>query len=183
MSKEESLNRKDKIMKALKDSGFRMTKQRDLIVAAILEKCDSPVPPGTQEILSKVQEQDTSIGMATVYRTVEVLSRLGFVSLIDQGDGFNRITLAEGKITIHAFCRCCGKSVPVPEEKRLIDIISDLAHSDQFTLLPQAFRICGLCSDCQDSDIARDIPGRRRGRGGGNGGGRGCRCGRDNTTD
>ncbi|MDD4836987.1 MAG: transcriptional repressor [Synergistales bacterium] len=173
------LGKKDEIMKALKDSGFRMTKQRDLIVSAILEKCDSPVPPGIQEVLSKVQEQDGSIGMATVYRTVEVLSRLGFVSLIDQGDGFNRITLAEGKITIHAFCRCCGKSVPVPEEEKLIEVISSLVKGDKFTLLPQTFRICGLCSDCRDSDIARDLPGRRRGRGQG----RGCRCRGGKTTD
>nr|WP_321502165.1 Fur family transcriptional regulator [uncultured Dethiosulfovibrio sp.] len=171
MDKTTGHEKKDNIMRALKESGFRMTKQRDLIVSAILEKCDDPVPPGIQEILSKVQEQDFSIGMATIYRTVEVLSRLGFVSLIDQGDGFNRITLAEGKITIHAFCRCCGKSVVVPEENKLIDAISELAHSEDFTLIPQAFRICGLCSDCRDSDVARDLPGKR-----GRGVGRGCHC-------
>lgn len=179
MDKAVDQGRKEEIMKALKDSGFRMTKQRDLIVSAILEKCDSPVPPGIQEILSKVQEQDISIGMATVYRTVEVLSRLGFVSLIDQGDGFNRITLAEGKITIHAFCRCCGKSVPVPEEEKIVEVISSLAKGDQFTLLPQAFRICGLCSECRDSDIARDFPGRRKGKGHG----LGCRCRGAKSTD
>ncbi len=163
--------KKDEIMKALKESGFRMTKQRDLIVSTILDKCGGPVPPGIQEILSGVQEQDFSIGMATIYRTVEVLSRLGFVSLIDQGDGFNRITLAQGNITIHAFCRCCGKSVPVPEGEKIVQIISELTHSEEFTLIPQAFRICGLCSDCRNSDVARDLPGRR-----GKGAGKGCHC-------
>ncbi len=174
--------KKDEIMKALKDSGLRMTKQRDIIVSTILDKIGEQVPPGIQEILLSVQGQDPSIGMATIYRTVEVLSRLGFLSLVDQGDGFKRMTLAQGEITVHAFCRCCGRSVPVPasEEKKIVEAISQLAKSDEFTLLPQAFRICGLCSDCRDSDILSD-PYPRLGRG--HGGGRGCRCRRGQGKD
>lgn len=152
---ENSVNRTkhDEIMKALKERGFRMTKQRDLIVSAILEKTCDPVPPGIQEILSAVLKKDPSIGMATVYRTVEVLANLGFLNLVDQGDGFKRMTLSQGKISVHAFCRRCGRSVPIPfeEKEKIIQSLSNLSESGKFTLLPQAFRICGLCRDCQES--------------------------------
>lgn len=182
MEKTAKETKKDEIMNALKDSGLRTTKQRDLIVSAILEKMNDPVPPGIQDVLSSVQEQDPSIGMATVYRTVEVLSRLGFLSLIDQGDGFKRMTLAQGGITVHAFCRCCGRSVPIPpeEEKKILDTLSKLSESGKFTLLPQAFRICGLCRDCRNSPVLSDpFPGMGRGRRNG----RGCRCRGQNKAD
>lgn len=168
MNEERFKAKKEEIMTAIKESGFRMTRQRDLIVATVLERIEKEdVAPGMQEILTSVQELDPSIGMATIYRTVEVLSKLGFISLIDQGEGFNRVTLNQGDITIHAFCRNCGKSISIPNEKDLVDSIRELTLCDEFTLLPQAFRICGICDDCRNEGVSlEDLPpGRGRGMG------------------
>lgn len=166
MNIQEKEEKKKQIMQELKERGFRTTRQRDLIVNVVLEKVNET--PGIQELLSYAQAEDPTIGMATIYRTVEVLVQMGYLSLVDQSEGFNRITLADGGIKIHAFCRNCGKNIDIPEEGKIADIVSELAKQKGFKLLPQAFRICGICSVCQgkmNDEELKNPPIFNRGRG------------------
>lgn len=69
-------NEKDNIITKLKDNGCRITKQRRLILDIILEnRCSS-----CKEIYAQAAKLDHSIGMATVYRLVKELERIGVLS-------------------------------------------------------------------------------------------------------
>ena len=59
----------------LRDSGYRLTPQRELILAAV-EKLGHATP---DEVLAEVREHSSAVNASTVYRTLEVLEGLGLV--------------------------------------------------------------------------------------------------------
>lgn len=64
---------KEMIMEQLKKQGFRMTKQRKLLIDIILsETCHC-----CKEVYILASKKDPGIGMATVYRTVDALEKAG----------------------------------------------------------------------------------------------------------
>ena len=67
---------KESIIIKLKENGCRITKQRKLILDIILEnRCSS-----CKEIYAQAAKLDHSIGMASVYRLVKELERIGVLS-------------------------------------------------------------------------------------------------------
>lgn len=64
------------ILKQLKDRGFRITKQRKMLLEIILEEnCSS-----CKEIYYKAVQSDSHIGTATVYRMINTLEDIGAIS-------------------------------------------------------------------------------------------------------
>ena len=69
-------NRKDAVIEKLRKQGFRITKQRSILLDIILdEDCSS-----CKEIYYKAVKRDDSIGIATVYRMVNTLEDIGVIS-------------------------------------------------------------------------------------------------------
>lgn len=67
---------KEIIIEKLRDTGCRITKQRRLVIDVILEhECAS-----CKEIYYKASETDPNIGIATVYRMVNMLEQIGAIS-------------------------------------------------------------------------------------------------------
>ena len=69
--------KKTYILKELKKNGCRITNQRKLLIDVILQdECSC-----CKEIYYKVQEKDRNIGPATIYRMVNMLEKIGNVTL------------------------------------------------------------------------------------------------------
>lgn len=67
---------KEMILKQLKERGFRITKQRKMLLEIILEEdCSS-----CKEIYYKAVQSDSRIGTATVYRMINTLEDIGAIS-------------------------------------------------------------------------------------------------------
>ncbi len=67
---------KESVLKTLKDKGCRITNQRKVLLDVILdEECTS-----CKEIYYKAVEIDPNIGVATVYRMVNLLEDIGAIS-------------------------------------------------------------------------------------------------------
>jgi Fur family ferric uptake transcriptional regulator len=63
----------------LKDKGFRITKQRKLIIDIILSSDGS----SCKEIYHKVNSRDNTVGSATVYRMIRLLEDVGILKHVD----------------------------------------------------------------------------------------------------
>ena len=64
---------KDVVMERLRQQGFRVTRQRMLLIDIILaENCSC-----CKEVYVLASKKDPGIGMATVYRTVDALEQVG----------------------------------------------------------------------------------------------------------
>lgn len=69
-------SQKEKVVKRLKENGCRMTKQRKILLDIILEEeCAS-----CKEIYYKAASEDDSIGIATVYRMINLLEEIGAIN-------------------------------------------------------------------------------------------------------
>lgn len=68
---------KEKILHLLRKRGFRVTKQRELILDIVFEhECAS-----CKEIYYQAIQKDSGIGMATVYRMVNTLTDIGVLKV------------------------------------------------------------------------------------------------------
>ena len=68
--------RKDIILQKLRDKGYRITKQRQILIDIILDNdCSS-----CKEIFYKAVKLDSNIGVATVYRMINALEDMGAIN-------------------------------------------------------------------------------------------------------
>ena len=67
------------VISLLKENGFRITKQRKLIIQTILNNDGA----SCKEIYHKVIAQDSSVGTATVYRMIRLLEDIGVLKHVD----------------------------------------------------------------------------------------------------
>lgn len=70
------IDSKDRILELLRSSGYRITKQRELLIDILLEgSCTSG-----KELYLSAKERESDIGFATVYRFLGTLEKLGVIS-------------------------------------------------------------------------------------------------------
>ena len=67
------------VISLLKSKGFRITKQRKLIIEIILKSNGA----SCKEIYHKVSNKDSSIGCATVYRMIRLLEDIAILKHVD----------------------------------------------------------------------------------------------------
>ena len=66
------------------NNGIRMTSQRQIILEVIEGSEDHP---DVDQLYWRAVEQDRTISIATVYRTVKLLEEVGFIDRLEFGDG------------------------------------------------------------------------------------------------
>ncbi|MBS0195973.1 MAG: transcriptional repressor [Planctomycetes bacterium] len=82
------------------------TPQREAIRAA-MEAANSPLTP--KEILEHAQEHVEGLGLATVYRTLNLLAQAGVVQTVEIPGGAPRFELAGKGHHHHFYCRGCER--------------------------------------------------------------------------
>jgi Fur family ferric uptake transcriptional regulator len=98
----------------LRAQGYRLTPQRELILAAV-EQLEHATP---DEIFAEVSARSTAINISTVYRTLEVLEELGLVRHLHLGDRAPTYhSVHAGADHFHLSCRNCGGVISVGEDR------------------------------------------------------------------
>ncbi|MDD5081564.1 MAG: transcriptional repressor, partial [Candidatus Omnitrophica bacterium] len=96
----------------VKGQGYKLTISRQAILE-VLSKTSKHL--SAEEIYNDVYKIYPGAGLATVYRTLELLVELGLVHKFDFGDGRARYELIEGpegkKHHHHLICTKCGKII------------------------------------------------------------------------
>ena len=72
------------LMEKCHKKGIRMTSQRQVIVSVI---GDSEDHPDVDELYRRAVDEDSTISIATVYRTVKLLEEAGVIERLEFGDG------------------------------------------------------------------------------------------------
>ena len=81
----------DGYKKKLKEAGYKLTPQRLAILTAIEENKGKHL--NTEEIYDLVKQRNPEMGLATVYRTLQLLEELEVVSSLNLEDGCIRYEL------------------------------------------------------------------------------------------
>jgi Fe2+ or Zn2+ uptake regulation protein len=99
-------------IRSLRRRGFRLTPQREVILSALHQVVGLAT---VEEILTQVQMISTAVDVSTVYRTLDLLQKLGVVASVVGSDGQRRYELLHHHGPhIHLVCISCGTSPPNP---------------------------------------------------------------------
>ncbi|MBM9458395.1 transcriptional repressor [Nocardioides sp. zg-536] len=128
---------------ALRERGYRLTPQRELILAAV-DELGHATP---DEVLAKVQETASTVNASTVYRTLEVLEELGLVRHAHLSDRAPTYHSVRGHEHFHLICRTCeqvisvdsAEAAPFVEALSTRGFVPDLGHLTVF----------GRCAACE----------------------------------
>lgn len=125
---------------------LKMTPQRRHILDVFLEQQGHVT---SEELYEKVRATYKTIGQATVYRTLKLLSGSGIAKEVDFGDGVTRYERQHGDDHHdHLICERCGKNVEVLDET-IEKLQEEVAARHGFTLTRHKMYLYGVCSDCR----------------------------------
>ena len=132
------------VERALSRNGCRVTEQRKAIVEdfARLRRYVTP-----QELHARLAGRRPRIGLATVYRTLEVLERIGAASRALRPGGEASYLFCAGAHHHHAVCTACGKVDDVPCESAE-RFTRSLAGRLRFRLTQHRLEFFGVCARC-----------------------------------
>jgi Fur family ferric uptake transcriptional regulator len=130
----------------LRDSGHRAGGARDAVVELLAKQscCVS-----AQQIADELRGGERAIGLASVYRALDVLHDLALVQRVDLGDGELRYepVLPGGEHHHHAVCDRCGKVTPF-EDPKLESAIERLESKLDHSVKAHELVIHGACRRC-----------------------------------
>lgn len=130
----------------LAEKGLRMTPQRGLILEVFLR---SERHLSSEDLYNLVKKKDRSIGQATVYRTLKLLSESGIARGVDFGEGMTRYEHDFGhEHHDHLICERCRRSIEVMDP-RIEDLQEKLAREHGFRITSHKLDIFGICSACR----------------------------------
>lgn len=135
----------------LRQSGYKFTGQRGAVLDVLLKYCGSHL--STDEVFNYVRERNPEIGIATVYRTLTILEKIGVVIKLDLDDGFSRYELArhnEDHRHHHLICNKCGCVAEV-EDDLLESLEEQILLKNDFLVTDHRVKFYGLCRKCRES--------------------------------
>lgn len=139
----------------LKEKGLKVTNQRVLVLETVASHPGEHLT--AEEIFDLVRIQYPDIGLATIYRTVQVLVDLDILDKVSFDDGISRYELGIGGNCDkkhhhhHAICTKCGKVFSFKED--LLDTLEQtLMEVMDFTVTDHEVKLYGCCSECKKSE-------------------------------
>lgn len=138
-----------KAKEILKEEGYKLTTQRQAILHTIYENREKHLNP--EEIYDIVKLKHPDIGIATVYRTLQLLEKLNIIYRVNFDDGYNRYELNYNKENHHhhhLICLNCGKVIEVKLD--LLEILENEVEKEYgFKIVDHNVKFFGYCTDCQ----------------------------------
>ena len=139
------MNQPGNIISKLSEQGYRLTPQRMMILSAI-ENSDSHI--SAEEIYAQVVAKYPYVNISTVYRTLELLKRLGLVNETDLGEGRVRYHPVDKGHHHHLVCTECGAIIDL-DESTLSPLKSALLREYKFIADLRHLAIWGRCVNCR----------------------------------
>ncbi|MBT9131970.1 MAG: Ferric uptake regulation protein [Syntrophomonadaceae bacterium] len=132
------------IVSKLSELGYRLTPQRMMILSAI-ENSDDHI--SAEEIYAQVTVKYPNVNISTVYRTLELLKRLGLTTETDLGGGRVRYHPAAKGHHHHLVCQQCGAIIAL-DESLMSSLKSALLREYKFSADLRHLAIFGRCVNC-----------------------------------
>lgn len=143
----------DELKARLKEKGYKLTTQRKAIMDVFLNNQSSHLSP--EEVYDNVRNDYPDIGLATVYRTLQLFEQLSIVYKVNFDDGCSRYELnldSEDHQHHHLICIKCGK---VQEVK--LDLLESLEmqieKEGDFKVVDHNVKFFGYCSNCEKQNL------------------------------
>jgi Fur family ferric uptake transcriptional regulator len=140
---------KEAFKRALNQKGLKLTIQRELVLNVLQESISHHLT--AEEIYNKVKVMNPDIGLATVYRTIQLLSQLKYIDKLNLNDGYIRYEISKQNELHrhhHLICEKCGQVIEVQDD--LLDSIETKVNQKyDFIVTDHVVKFYGICKACQ----------------------------------
>ncbi len=124
---------------------MKLTRQREIILEAFLE---SERHATAEDIYRRIARRNPGIGLATVYRTLNLLCHSGLAQQSEFGDGRLRFeNMFEHHHHDHLICTGCGRIIEFQNEE-IERLQEKVAERNRFTIHSHRLDLYGLCNRC-----------------------------------
>ncbi len=134
-----------KIATTLRQHGYKLTPQRRSVIQAIASTQDHLTPAA---IYQKVHQDQPSIGLATIYRTLDILAKLELICELHAGGSCHSYTIGAPGHHHHLICSNCGEVIDFAGYD-LTQLEQRLSRQTGFEIEGHLLEFIGLCQNCQ----------------------------------
>ena len=135
----------DHALAALADAGYRPSAPRAAVIAALAELGCSV---SAREIADLLRERGSGVGLASIYRALDLLARLRLVQRLEMGETARYEPLHPGgDHHHHIVCQSCGE-VTAFEDEGLERAIRRLSREVDFSIAAHDVTLRGECPAC-----------------------------------
>lgn len=136
------------IYSRLLEGGHKMTPQRWAIISIFLMNKGRHL--SADDVYAALKETYPNNGIATVYRTLELLEQIDVLKRLEFGDGRARFELRDedSHHHHHLVCTCCGSIIEF-EDDLLDSLEAAIERKTGFKIRDHVAKFYGLCATCQ----------------------------------
>jgi Fur family transcriptional regulator, ferric uptake regulator len=126
--------------------GYRLTPQRQLILAAVQQANDHVTP---DDVYARVHQRNPAISRATIYRTLDFLCEMRLIHALYWG-GQMYYEIADEQPHHHLVCRMCGGMIEC--EHDLLQVLFEAVEKKHhFAIDMDHVALFGVCQRCRGS--------------------------------
>ena len=138
-----------KIAAILRRHGYKFTPQRWAVIQVIASSEDHLTPA---TIYEKVRREHPKIGLVTIYRTLDILTKLGLICELHAGGSCHSYTTSASEHHHHLICSSCGRVVDFSGYD-LSELEQRLSLETGFDIEDHLLEFVGLCHSCQKEAV------------------------------
>jgi Fur family ferric uptake transcriptional regulator len=140
----------------IKDKKYKMTSQRQIILKAFVESNAKHL--SAEDVYEIVRKANPDIGLATVYRTLDLFTEMDLLKKLDFDEGCNRYELNDreddGHFHHHLICLGCGKVWECRDD--LLETLETILYKRlHFQTVDHQLKVYGYCEECQEKRKAQ----------------------------
>lgn len=128
----------------LREKGYKVTPQR-LEVYKVVKSSKGHLT--VDDIYREVKKKNPTISVATVYKVLELLEKIGEVQSIGQVNG-KTVYDANTAVHVHLHCINCNKVEDI-ESNLTKKLIKEIRNKTKRKIIAQSINFYAYCSDCQ----------------------------------
>lgn len=129
----------------IKNSKYRLTSQREAILEVMVANRGKHL--SAEEVLLKARDKHPLIGMATVYRTLDILAGMDILHKSMFGDKFRyELCDSDRHHHHHIICLSCGAISEVQED--LLHILEEHLEQKGYQVLDHDLKFYAYCPKC-----------------------------------
>lgn len=150
-----SQNLSEEWLEDLRSSGYRMTGP---LVAVVEILSDAPRALSPNEIYDRGRENYPTLGLVSVYRTLEKLEGMNLIQRVHLPDGCHSYIAAFTGHQHLLVCQRCGLTSFFQGDD-LSGLISRVERESGYQVKEHWLQLFGTCEDCQDAEAAMEAGG------------------------
>ncbi|MDR2789946.1 MAG: transcriptional repressor [Campylobacteraceae bacterium] len=131
----------------LKRNGLKFTTQREVILKTLYSN-NGHFTPDALYLIIKEKYPELNVGIATVYRTLNVLEESDIATSLSFGSQGKKFELGNKPHHDHIICKNCGTIVEF-EDKSIEKLQEKIAKNNNFKLTGHLMQLYGICNNCQ----------------------------------